>query len=370
MADEGARERVLSGQAWSEFCRALEAAGRKVLDARAGDDELDRVEGYRLLTRFVRYGFEGFLEFADPLAPVLHCATHETIKIIHENPDSLYLGARIDGRHSYRVWGKLGTASWMSFNVHAGAFGAGGRGTAGVLDAQDLVLEPDRSFELFLGGPPREGNWLPLPSDASSLVIRENLADREREIPSQLQIERLDATEAPSPLTPERIDRALTTTIGFLNAITEMALEWGSFLEQHPNTFADSIPPAAEPFRDPSILFHVAWFALAEDEALVVDVVPPECDYWMFVVHNRWLESLDYRHHRITLNDSNAVLEPDGSLRVVVSHRDPKHPNWLETAGHRHGTLGVRWVGPSVDDVIPSARVMKLASIDLRKPLS
>lgn len=363
MSDDEARARVLSGQAWSEFCRALEAAGQKVLDARVGDDELDHVEGYRLLTRFLRYGLEGYLEFADPLTPELHCASHETIKIIMENPDSLYLGSRIDRRHAYRIWGTLGTARWMSFNVHAGSFGGGGRGTAAVLDARDLEIAPDRSFELFLGGPERPGNWLALPPDASSIVLRQNLADPANEVPCELRIERLDATGPPPPLTAERIDHALKMTAGFMSGITEMALSWSHFLEQSPNTFVDGIPPAAEVFRDPNILFHVAWFELEDDEALVVDVVPPLCDYWMFVLHNRWLESLDYRYHRISLNDTSAVWERDGSVRVVVSHSDPGHPNWLDTAGHRRGTLGVRWVGAEIADVVPNARRVKLTEL-------
>ncbi|MEO1934764.1 MAG: DUF1214 domain-containing protein [Myxococcales bacterium] len=363
MSNDEVRDRVLSGEAWSEFCRALEAAGQKVLDTRVGNDELDRVEGYRLLTRFLRYGLEGFLEYADPLTPELHCATHETIKIIMENPDSLYLGARIDGNHCYRIWGTLGTASWMSFNIHAGAFGGGGRGTVAVLDAKDLEVESDRSFELFLGGPEREGNWIPMPPDASSVVMRQNLADRTKEVPCELQIERIDAKGPPAPLTAERVDLALKMTAGFMSGITEMALSWSSFLEQYPNSFADSIPPAAEIFRDPNILFHVAWFDLANDEALVIDVVPPKCDYWMFVLHNRWLESLDYRYHRISLNDSSAVLESDGSLRVVVAHRDPGHLNWLDTAGHLQGTLGVRWVGADVADVVPSAKRVNIKDV-------
>jgi hypothetical protein len=82
----------------------------------------------------------------------------------------------------------------------------------------------------------------------------------------------------------------------------------------------------------------------------------------MFVLHNRWLESLDYRYHRISLNDSSAVRESDSSLRVVVAQRDPGHPNWLDTAGHRHGTLGVRWVGADVKDVVPKARRVKIDS--------
>ena len=108
------RDEVLSGAAWDQFCDALKDVGKLVQDARVPDDPLDRAEGYRFLMRLVRYGFESFLEYSDPLHPKLHCATHETIKIIHENPDNLYLGARVDGKYAYRVFGTLGTASWMT----------------------------------------------------------------------------------------------------------------------------------------------------------------------------------------------------------------------------------------------------------------
>jgi hypothetical protein len=48
---------------------------------------------------------------------------------------------------------------------------------------------------------------------------------------------------------------------------------------------------------------------------------------------------------------------------AVVAHRDPGVPNWLDTAGHAHGTVGVRWVGPDVVDVLPATRVVKLADL-------
>ena len=35
------------------------------------------------------------------------------------------------------------------------------------------------------------------------------------------------------------------------------------------------------------------------------------------------MESLDYRHHRIHVNKHTAHYEPDGSLRIVLAHRDP-----------------------------------------------
>ena len=96
---------------------------------------------------------------------------------------------------------------------------------------------------------------------------------------------------------------------------------------------------------------------------LIVEVTPPECEYWMIALHNHWMETLDYVHHQSTLNCHSAELEPDGSVRFVVAHRDPGVPNWLDTAGHRRGTVGVRWVGPDVTDILPSTRVVTVGSL-------
>ena len=366
-ATDPATEAVASGRAWAELCDALKAAGEVILAPENPADSLERAEGFRMLSRLVRYGFESFLEFSDPLTPELVCATHETIKIIHENPDNIYLGARIDGRHRYRVWGERGTVRWMSFNVHAGPFGAGGRGTAAALDARDLVMSADGSFELFLGGERRGPNWMPLAADASSFIVRQTLADRAVERPAALRIERLDATAPPPPLEPAHVARAFQMTALFVRTIATMATEWAGALARTPNRFVDVMPSAARIFRDPHIHFHVAYFELGPEEALVVEAVPPACDYWMFALHNHWLESLDYRRHRITLNDHGAVLEPDGSVRMVVAHADPGHPNWLDTAGHGRGTVGVRWVGPDVRDVVPTARKVSLAEVRSRR---
>jgi hypothetical protein len=37
-------------------------------------------------------------------------------------------------------------------------------------------------------------------------------------------------------------------------------------------------------------------------------------------------------------------------------------PNWLDTCGHAHGTMCVRWVGAS-EFPVPEARVVKLAEV-------
>ncbi len=52
MSDGAAQ--VVSGKAWTDFCRALEQAGEVILRDSAPATPLDRAEGYRYLTRLLR----------------------------------------------------------------------------------------------------------------------------------------------------------------------------------------------------------------------------------------------------------------------------------------------------------------------------
>ena len=124
------------------------------------DDPLDVAEGYRMLTRLLRGSLESRLEYGDPLHPeLISCVCHETIKIVAENPDNHYLGSSIDGRHDYRVWGTRGDARWISFNVFPrGGFGGGSAGVGATLHEDQLVVEPDGTFELWCVRQSHEGN--------------------------------------------------------------------------------------------------------------------------------------------------------------------------------------------------------------------
>ncbi len=150
----------------------------------------------------------------------------------------------------------------------------------------------------------------------------------------------------------------------YVKGVAEIGAQWATRQSRWPNVFTDEAElPETDKFKDPQIKWHQAYFDLADDEALVVEFTPPGCEYWMIALHNHWMETLDYVHHQSTLNCHSAKLEADGSVRFVICQRDPGTPNWLDTAGHRRGTVGVRWVGPDVVDVIPSTRVVKVASL-------
>jgi hypothetical protein len=364
-------QKVVDGTAWREFCDLLAAAGETVLAAGNPDDPLDRAEGYRMLTRLLRGALEGTLEYGDPTHPVLVHACHETIKIVGENPDNHYLGAKLDGRYDYRIWGTRGEARWISFNLFsAGGFGGGGPGVGETLHEEQMHVEPDGSFELVISPREHPGNWLRSELDTRSLAIRQTFLDKDRQQRAELHIERIDAdgsavaAGAPEPLTAEHLYLSLLYAGFYVKGVADIGSQWATRQAQWPNVFTDEAEgPETDKFKDPQIIWHQAYFDLAEDEALVVEVMPPACEYWMIALHNHWMETLDYVHHRATLNSRSTQLEPDGSVRWIVAHRDPGLPNWLDTAGHRRGTVGVRWVGPDVVDVLPSTRVVPLASL-------
>ena len=74
------------------------------------------------------------------------------------------------------------------------------------------------------------------------------------------------------------------------------------------------------------------------------------------------MESLDYRHHQITLNKHTAAYNDDGSVRLVVAHQDPGEPNWIDTAGHLLGTMCWRWIGATEYPPV-NTRVVKLSDL-------
>ena len=48
----------------------------------------------------------------------------------------------------------------------------------------------------------------------------------------------------------------------------------------------------------------------------------------------------------------------DGSWTVVIAHRDPGHPNWISTSGHRRGRIWFRWFHPVATPERPTTRVV------------
>lgn len=358
---------VISGRAWEQFCDSLKRAGAQVLRAEAPASGLDRAEGFRYLTRLLRLGLEMHLEYADPDFPGFFAPSHETAKIGADNPDNLYLMARLNGRHEYVVRGERGTVSYLSFGTQRGGYESNGRmEQTGFLDGADLAVDADGRFEVVLGGPRRPGNWVALAPDSNALIVRQTFLDRARERPARLSIARRDAGQQPAPLSPERLERGLRSAAAFVEGTSRLFADWAAGYQRHVN----QLPPADQAVcqsvgGDPNIFYYHSYWKLAPHEALLVRLPRiPDCRFWNLQVNNYWMESLDYRHHRISVNKHSARLDADGGATIVIAHRDPRNPawpNWLDTAGHDCGTLCLRWVG-AAQPIHPTTETIPLGS--------
>ena len=362
MADEESEGRVVTGQAWREFCDALKAAGDVVLAADAPQGAFDRAEGFRYLSRLTRAALETFVENADPLAPTLLRTAHETVKMGADNPDNLYQNAPISGKHEYRIRGTRGTVHYLGFGTQAGNYGAtGSLETTGYLEAGELELDAKGNFEITISvRKPQSGNWLPMREDSSTLVVRQTFLDKKAEQPAALSIRRIDGPHQPRYLSARALDRGLRASGRFVAGCAKLFHAWATSMTPSTNAlpeFDSSVAKAAG--GDPNIVYYHSYWRLAPDQALVVEVTPPECDYWNFQLNNHWMESLDYRYFPVTVNKHTAKHGTDGSVRIVVSARDPGVDNWLDTCGHDRGTMCWRWIRPQ-QRVTPTTRVVAI----------
>jgi len=364
MGDDVSAQRVLDGRTWQDFCRGLELAGQVILREASPRDAFDRAEGFRYLSRLTRVALESFVEFADPVFPVLRRPAHETVKIGADNPDNHYQSAAISGRYDYRVWGRRGTIHYLGIGTYAGGYGSSGRrGQDGYVEAKDLEIARDGSFELMVSAKPKPGNWLPMRPDSSLLIVRQTFQEREREQIADLRIECLDGPRAPEPLDPACLDRGLQAAAAYVNGTASLFADWAEGFARRPNALPKLDPAvAAAAHGDPNIAYFHGYWELAPGEALLVEVTPPRCDYWNFQVNNYWMESLDYRYHRVAVNQRGARHRDDGSVRLVVCAEDPGVDNWLDTAGHLRGTMCLRWIGAS-EHPEPTTRVVKTSEL-------
>ena len=365
--DDVAARRVASGESWNEFCDSLKAAGAALRFPGAPQDPFNQAEGYRYLSRLARAGLTAFIEHADAKAPVMHRVVDETTKLGADNPDNFYLTAALNGNYDYKITGRRNTIAYLSFGTQSGNYGeGGGLPPTGYIESHQIEMDENGCFELILSCNPQPGNWLPMKPETGTLVVRQTFLDRETETPAELNIERINCPEEagrPSPLTPAELDEGLKKAGALLLGAPLLFAKWARDFKKHSNElpmFDPQVSLAAG--GDPNIAYYHSHWAVAQDEALLIEVVPPECEYWNFQLNNYWMESLDYRYHRIHTNKHLAQYEDDGSVRLIVAHEDPGLPNWLETAGHTSGTMCFRWVRAR-EPSQPQTRLVDLSSL-------
>jgi hypothetical protein len=356
--------KVVSAEAWTEFCEQLKRAGEVILREDLETSTFDRAEGLRYLSRLLRAGLHAFAENPGPRTPRFR-SLPEDVKMGLDNPDNYYLAAPVDPRHDYRIRGRRGTIHYLSFAAQSQNFAARERiaGGAGHLEDGQLELAGDGRFEIIASTKPQPGNWLRMDEHTSQILVRQTFLDRLAEKPVEVSIECLGASGPPAPLDPARVPGMLLGSALYAMGCAQWFADWVVDFRRRAPVNRFHLPDEEQHRRvggDPNVRLWLGQWRLAPDEALVIEATPPRCDYWNFQLGNIWAESLDYVNRTVHTNSRTTTYNEDGSFTLFVAHRDPGRPNWMDTAGHDHGTMGLRWVRA---DALPepSCRVVRLS---------
>ncbi len=358
-AGDATAEDLVSGRAWSHLLDALSKAAEVVSTNSLARNPHDLAAGFRHLLVLLSLGADQALRAeADPVLAVTPSGVDNVYKWGMDCPDCIYTGAPLRGGETYRIWGNRGTARYVGLQSMAGM-----ASSANVL-LDELDLGPGGEVEMILSAEHHDGNWLPIAENATVLVVRHFFYDWDTEVASSLAIERVgggavggSGAGRPASDPREVVARQLIALGDFVAANLDFFLQFAR--PEHPNTFlppldGTSMGAAAE--NRPVI----GSFQLEPDEALVVEVTPPEGLYWSYSVGNPWWETIDYARHQSSLNGHQAVVDDDGILRVVIAHEDPGVANWLDTAGHSAGPVILRCVRTESAPV-PTTRVVPFA---------
>ncbi len=394
-------------RAWDHLIDALQSARDAIDDPALmppPQTERNLAEGYRYLMGFLHYGIErAFHE--DPARPQFRNALSIINRSTVDNADAVYFYAPIDGRQSYRLRGRAEdhrhwrgetppqgvprAPHYLIFEVTEGDMTGdsgslrentpGVRTRTGRLDSSALQVDEDGSFDILLA--PRRpehyhGNFIPTlkrvekphPFDpdraperyATMVSGRQLFCDWENERAIHLEIEQIGAEGTHGPAYDAATAAAELRRCGDL--VRNQMHYWNAFWTILLGTYGEregSIPGVAFPRNDFNTVNAASGatgggqstnltaggvFELADDEALIVENrirVAPQ--YLGFQLANLWGESVEYADRVGSLNGCQLVADEDGVFRIVIAHRDPGVPNWIDTTGLAEGFMTARW---------------------------
>jgi hypothetical protein len=365
--DEDA-DRLLTGEAWREWCDRLKAAGDRILESDFPDDERTRTEGYRALTRLLRYATRLEIEAGDPAFPDFVRYEEPHSQWGAPNPDNVYLRAVIDPKQTYKIWADVDGMFQAIFSQHEGDVQLEQYGTYHERHLDSFEVDEDGFLELVLSPDEHDKNWIPSHPDARLFTIRIYLSDWENHSAPTFHIERVGAEgEAPAPQSAGAVTRGLERAIHW---VEKSSTYWNRYAREASDK---AVPNVAEPVRtEPggadNIAYGRCFWHLAEDEALLLTCEVPIAPYWNFTIHTMtWLESGDFARRQTSLSGDQVHLDSDGLVRLVLSARDPAAPNWIDTEGRPRGLLAYRWVWAETMPT-PKAELIKIDDVFDRLP--
>lgn len=300
-------------------------------------------------------------------------------RLLYDNPDTIYRFIPVNKTSEYVLTGRLyeGIPADTTFSVLEGTSGK----TSSILSLADLDVSPDGSFVITVSGDaaaPGQTNHLQLTSSSTLIAARNTLGDWVVEEPMELEVHRvsgppnslfaqlggfvlLGSLVNDNPLLASIVSLIPPLAIaeaplvrGTLTAL--LMIVRGSNQEAKYMALATTDPVTGQ-LRQPNVMTQPAsnaeflanqlqsngYFQLADNQALVLTIDQASAGFFNLPIYNDWTITDDYWNKQTSLNNDQAVVNPDGTYTLVVSPTDPGVANWVSTGGLNQGTISMRF---------------------------
>jgi hypothetical protein len=393
-------------QAWERFADELKRVGKKVVGPTGATTDRERAEGFRYLARLIGAGQELAME-ADRQHPVLARMMTPIRSFIADGTDTLYHEAKLDETLEYVLEVTRGDDLFFSAVVYAQDEDDMNYMVGHLID-EDIVFDDidGRStarIHLAATRPESAKNWIELGGKKPFVLTRQyfpefvTAVDAGKYRQATMTIAPTVAQPAPEEFTADALSEGLERLVAFMDDSIESALGISAFVAlnmiayerddttptrigadgqlildgSHDTYSADELADMVDPkivannLPGPGIGYIGAMYTLADDEAILIEGTKVPCRYWSCQILTRFLESCDYRHHRVAINDREVDFDEDGSFRIYASASDPGVRNWVATEGYRRGQIVVRSL-LAEEDFEPELSVIKISDIPER----
>lgn len=342
--------------AWEFFQQMLADVTKIVTEDAESAPEL--AEGLRVVARVSALCAQMTVE-SDPERPSFFDMCSENRMVGGPNPDGKYYLAMIRGDRRYRITGTRGSSAYLGFQILAGT-GLTPRRMAAYLSDVDLALDSGEFTLVLAADEPADlagAQWVKIPDDASSVVVREYIGDRSNEELATLRIEALDPGPVPT-LTDDGLADQFTAMAWSLMKLATLHRTIKPELLHTPNTLLTAQAAdlgAAD--TTPDNLYMMGTFRLEPGQALVLDIVPPDTRYWNVTLESIWHECLEPHRRHSSVTNRGVQPNADGRVRIAIAAEDFGFGHWLDTGGRHRGFIVVRWLdNPSPPEVTVSVR--------------
>ncbi|MEM7434372.1 MAG: DUF1214 domain-containing protein [Myxococcota bacterium] len=376
-----------SVESWSRFTELLGALSTKVVGPTGARGPRERAEGFRYLMGLLSAAQELEME-VDRTHPRLTRMFTPMRSFIADGVDTLYHEAKLDPERSYECAITRGDDLFFSIVVYS-SDDEGMREMTSFLIDDDIVFD-DGVATIRIGGerPGDSVNWLALEGHKPFVLTRQYFPESVMEVEhgdyreAIMTIRCLEETDPPSPYTTSDLADGLERVVEFMNDTLDAALGISAYValnmiaydtdgstptriddhgrlivdeerydERSPDEVVDMVDPkvVANNLPGPGIEYVGASYRLADDEAIKIEGRRVPCRYWSCQLLDHFLQSGDYRHHVVSLNDRQVEYDADGSFRIYACRHNPGVKNWLDTEGRRRGQVVLRTLLAEVD---------------------